>query len=147
MLTARIAACRQRAEGRKQKIMNLRQNKERIQEILAITGLKPTDFADLVRVAQLIYDPSGGVSGKVVGVNWLNFGISRDVAINLRSLDRVEREKQLLKHKNETIADIALQCGFTNQSSFTRLFRKMTGVTPKTYSNNYAVGVFSNNQF
>ena len=41
--------------------MNIKQNKERIQEIQQITGLRPTHFADLVRVAQLIYDPSGGV--------------------------------------------------------------------------------------
>ena len=39
-------------------------------------------------MAQLIYDPSGGVSGKVVGVDWLDFGIQKDVAINLRSLGR-----------------------------------------------------------
>lgn len=68
--------------------MNIKQNKERIQEIQQITGLRPTHFADLVRVAQLIYDPSGGVSGKVVEVDWLNFGIPRKVADNLRSLGK-----------------------------------------------------------
>ena len=68
--------------------MNIKQNKKRIQEIQQITGLRPTHFADLVRVAQLIYDPSGGVSGKVVEVDWLNFGIPRKVAENLRSLGK-----------------------------------------------------------
>lgn len=68
--------------------MNIKQNKERIQEIQQITGLRPTHFADLVRVAQLIYDPSGGVSGIVVEVDWLNFGIPRTVADNLRSLGK-----------------------------------------------------------
>ena len=68
--------------------MNIKQNKERIQEIQQITGLKPTHFADLIRVSQLIYDPSGGVSGKVVEVDWLNFGIPRKVAANLRSLGK-----------------------------------------------------------
>lgn len=68
--------------------MNIKQNKERIQEIQQITGLRPTHFADLVRVAQLIYDPSGGVSGKIVEVDWLNFGIPRKVADNLRSLGK-----------------------------------------------------------
>ncbi|MDF5720020.1 MAG: AraC family transcriptional regulator [Rhizonema sp. PD37] len=28
---------------------------------------------------------------------------------------------------------IALQCGFKNQSHFTTLFHKFTGVTPKAY--------------
>ena len=68
--------------------MKIKQNKERIQEIQQITGLRPTHFADLVRVAQLIYDPGGGVSGKIVEVNWLNFGIPRQVAANLRSLGK-----------------------------------------------------------
>ena len=66
--------------------MSIKQDRDRIREIQEITGLKPTHFADLVRVAQLIYDPSGGVSGKVVGVDWLDFGIPKGVAANLRSL-------------------------------------------------------------
>lgn len=46
---------------------------------------------------------------------------------------RVERSKQLLKQKEFAIADIALLCGFKNQSHFTTFFRKLTGVTPKGY--------------
>lgn len=68
--------------------MHIRNNRARIREIQRITGLKPTHFADLVRVAQLIYDPSGGVSGKVVPVDWLDFGLSETVAENLRSLGK-----------------------------------------------------------
>ncbi|MEM8832706.1 MAG: hypothetical protein AAGE96_25710 [Cyanobacteria bacterium P01_G01_bin.19] len=68
--------------------MNKQPNKDRIREILQITGLRPTHFADLVRVAQLIYDPSSGVLGKVVTADWLSFGITKDVEINLRSLGR-----------------------------------------------------------
>lgn len=66
--------------------MNIQQNQDRVREIQAITGLRPTHFADLIRVAQLIYDPSGGVANRVVKVNWLDFGIPRRVADNLRSL-------------------------------------------------------------
>ena len=61
-------------------------NQERVRKIQQITGLRPTHFADLIRVAQLIYDPSGGVATRVVEVNWSNFGISQNVAANLRSL-------------------------------------------------------------
>jgi hypothetical protein len=68
--------------------MSIQYNRERIQEIQEITGLRPTHFADLIRVAQLIYDPTGGVSSRVVRVNWLDFGISRGVAANLRSLGK-----------------------------------------------------------
>ncbi|MDY6937357.1 MAG: hypothetical protein SWY16_06795 [Cyanobacteriota bacterium] len=66
--------------------MSIKPNPDRVREIQEITGLKPTHFADLVRVAQLVYDPSGGVSSKVVEVNWLEFGIPTTVAANLRSL-------------------------------------------------------------
>jgi AraC family transcriptional regulator len=46
---------------------------------------------------------------------------------------RVEKAKQLLKQGRVTITDIALQCGFANQSHFTKHFRQLTGVTPKVY--------------
>lgn len=68
--------------------MNIKQNKQRIAEIQQITGLKPTNFADLIRVAQLIYDPRGGVASRTVRVNWLDFGIPSRVANNLRSLGK-----------------------------------------------------------
>nr|AFM92586.1 hypothetical protein [Acaryochloris sp. HICR111A] len=68
--------------------MNIKKNRQRIREIRQITGLGPTHFADLIRVAQLIYDPGGGVSGKVIQVNWLDFGIPEAVARNLRSLGK-----------------------------------------------------------
>lgn len=66
--------------------MNIQPKKHRIQEIQSITGLRPTHFADLIRVAQLIYDPGGGVSGRVVNVNWIDFEVPEPVAKNLRSL-------------------------------------------------------------
>ncbi len=66
--------------------MNMKKHQTRAQKIQQIAGLKPTHFADLIRVAQLIYDPRGGISSRVVRVNWLDFGISETVAENLRSL-------------------------------------------------------------
>jgi hypothetical protein len=72
----------------KRQVMSIQQNKQRIQEIQTITGLKATHFADLIRVAQLIYDPSGGIASRVVKVNWLDFGIPTAVVGNLRSLGK-----------------------------------------------------------
>jgi AraC family transcriptional regulator len=46
---------------------------------------------------------------------------------------RVERAKQLLKCREMAISDVALACGFANQSHFTKHFRKLTGITPKAY--------------
>ena len=46
---------------------------------------------------------------------------------------RVERAKQLLKQQAISISDIALECGFANQTHLTKVFHKMTGMTPKSY--------------
>ena len=46
---------------------------------------------------------------------------------------RVELAKQLLKQKALSISDIALECGFANQTHLTKVFRQMTGTTPKAY--------------
>lgn len=46
---------------------------------------------------------------------------------------RVERAKQLLKQQVISISDIALDCGFANQTHLTKVFRQMIGVTPKVY--------------
>ena len=48
---------------------------------------------------------------------------------------RVERAKQLLKQQAISINDIALDCGFANQTHLTKVFRQMTGMTPKAYQN------------
>lgn len=46
---------------------------------------------------------------------------------------RIERVKVLLKDKELSMADIALQCGFNSQSHLIRHFKKQVGITPKQY--------------
>lgn len=46
---------------------------------------------------------------------------------------RVERAQQLLMQPAIPISDIALDCGFANQTHFTRVFRQIIGLTPKAY--------------
>jgi AraC family transcriptional regulator len=48
---------------------------------------------------------------------------------------RLEQAKQLLRHSQLSITDIAFQVGFATPSAFTRLFRRMMGITPKEYRN------------
>lgn len=43
---------------------------------------------------------------------------------------RVERAKELLHNPTVPLADIALGCGFSDQSHFTRVFTAMVGVSP-----------------
>jgi AraC-like DNA-binding protein len=46
---------------------------------------------------------------------------------------RVDRACQLLVRTDAPLAQIALECGFGDQSYFTRVFRKRTGQTPGGY--------------
>ena len=46
---------------------------------------------------------------------------------------RVERAKQLLKCRDVAISEVALACGFANQSHLTKHFHKLTEITPKAY--------------
>jgi AraC family transcriptional regulator len=46
---------------------------------------------------------------------------------------RVEQARTLLGDETRSIADIALACGFSHQEHFTRMFRRLTGVTPGRY--------------
>jgi len=57
-------------------------------QIQKITGLTSGHFADLVRLAQLVFDPTGGLPQKVVDVDWEALGISFTVADNLRTIGK-----------------------------------------------------------
>jgi AraC family transcriptional regulator len=46
---------------------------------------------------------------------------------------RIDRAKELLRSRELSIADIALQCGFTSQSHFTNVFRQSIGIAPGAY--------------
>lgn len=46
---------------------------------------------------------------------------------------RIERAKALLCEEGTSIADVALQCGFSHQEHLTRMFRRFTGMTPGRY--------------
>ncbi len=48
---------------------------------------------------------------------------------------RIEESKNLLTNTNYSIIDIAIAVGFEEQSYFTRVFKKYTGLTPKQYRN------------
>lgn len=46
---------------------------------------------------------------------------------------RIERSKELLRHKELRLTDIAQKVGFEDQSYFTKVFKKLEGVTPLRY--------------
>lgn len=59
-----------------------------------------------------------------------SMGISPHRYVNQQ---RVEKAKQLLRQRQLPIAQLAIECGFASQSHLNKVFRKLTGVTPKAY--------------
>ena len=58
-------------------------NNNKAVQIQNLTGLSAGHFADLIRITQLIFDPTGGLPHKTVDVDWKMLGISKGVANNL----------------------------------------------------------------
>ena len=54
---------------------------------------------------------------------------------------KIEYSKQLLKHPEMALADIAYKLGFASQSHFTMHFRKLTGTTPKHFRDDLQTSV------
>jgi AraC family transcriptional regulator len=46
---------------------------------------------------------------------------------------RIERAKALLTNPNDSVTNIGMAIGFCETSSFTAVFRKVTGMTPTEY--------------
>jgi AraC family transcriptional regulator len=46
---------------------------------------------------------------------------------------RIERAQSLMTNRSLRIIDIAESCGFTSQSQFSRVFKRVIGVTPRQY--------------
>lgn len=46
---------------------------------------------------------------------------------------RIEQVKYSLSHSSHSLTEIALACGFSNQSHMGRYFKKQTGITPKAF--------------
>ena len=47
--------------------------------------------------------------------------------------ERIERAKRLLAGTTEPLMDVAFEAGFANQSHFTDVFHRLTGMTPRRY--------------
>ena len=61
---------------------------DKSREIQAITGLSSTNFADLLRTAQLISDPSGGILGRFPEPDWDSLEIPSGVVKDLKALGK-----------------------------------------------------------
>ena len=50
---------------------------------------------------------------------------------------RLERAKELIAAESRSIAETAFMCRFSSQASFTRAFRRTTGMTPAVYRRSF----------
>lgn len=62
------------------------QEPEKSLPIQEIIGLKPQHFADLIRTAQLVFDPCSGVCGRSLKIDWKDLGVPAHVVDNLREI-------------------------------------------------------------
>jgi AraC family transcriptional regulator len=56
---------------------------------------------------------------------------------------RVDLAKNLLRKQEKTLSDVALVCGFADQSHFTRVFTRMTGISPGAWRRGLGQGEVS----
>jgi AraC-like DNA-binding protein len=50
---------------------------------------------------------------------------------------RIENARRMLEETQRSMADIAVECGFSDQSHFTKRFRRVTGLTPLAYQKRF----------
>jgi AraC family transcriptional regulator len=78
-------------------------------DLAALSGTSPHYFAELFRQS--------------TGMSPHRFVLVR----------RIDRAKELLRNQALSVLDVALQTGFTSQSHFTKVFRRLAGPTPSRY--------------
>lgn len=82
---------------------------QRIPTLARMAGLSPVRFDRRMR--------------KIFGISTMQYVIKT----------RIDVASQILAHSDETLTDIALIVGFSDQSALSRQFKRFTGFTPKQY--------------
>ncbi|MBE9111481.1 helix-turn-helix transcriptional regulator [Nodosilinea sp. LEGE 07298] len=103
-------------------------------------GLAPRKLATVLEYiqARLNQELSLDAMAAEIGVSRCHFATQFKQTMGLPphqyvSQQRIEKAKRSLRSHQLSIAEIALECGFSNQSHLTKVFKKQTGTTPKAY--------------
>jgi AraC-like DNA-binding protein len=65
-----------------------------------------------------------------------------------RILHQLDRAKQELVQSQKAVTDIAFDCGFSSLGTFSLMFKKYAGMSPRLYRDQYAAGhVLNHNCF
>jgi AraC-like DNA-binding protein len=103
-------------------------------QLSAVTDFIRDNLARPIRLSELasLADLSPSQFGRA-------FKISTGSTPHLWHLDaRIESAKGLLADRNHSLAEVALDTGFSEQSHFTRAFRASTGLSPGAWRRNMA---------
>jgi AraC family transcriptional regulator len=60
---------------------------------------------------------------------------------------RIERARELLIDPNLSVSDVAVRCGFSQQSHFGEVFRRVVGASPRSYRASLGVAVSETGRF
>lgn len=79
---------------------------------------------------------------KLVGLNpsYLSRLFKHETGVSIKQYvinERMRHAEELLKHSNMTYLEISVTLGFSSQSAFIAMFKKITGTTPKHYRQEY----------
>ena len=103
-----------------------RDDLEPLQKVITYIRLNITEQLRLPQLAEMVNLSVYQLDQRIRGL----FHISAGQFI---TQTRIEKACNLLKCTDESIANIALDCGYSDQSAFTRQFKQTTGLTPVAY--------------
>jgi AraC family transcriptional regulator len=96
---------------------------KRVLDFVANHYAEPITINDMARVAGLSDAHFARLFKEVLGDSPYQFVMDF----------RVEQAKRMLADHARPMADIAFACGFADQPHFSRVFKKLTGTTPRTF--------------
>lgn len=105
----------------------------RVHDYVATQLEQPIDLRSMAAAAGLSTYHFARAFKQTEGVSPLEFVMLR----------RIERSKQLLLSSDASLAEVAVACGFADQSHFSRRFRQMTGATPGAYRAGHAAASYN----
>lgn len=87
---------------------------------------------------------------KVVSLSKRSFMRRFKVATNNTPIEylqrvRIEAAKSILERKSKTIQEIAFECGYSDSSTFSKVFKKMVGISPSQYKETFNIPNFHSN--